>query len=211
MTKKELRETAARIRDQYASYRAGKLAEQLILHDVAEEDIAYIMSGGKEIGVTPYDKAQAWLGQAMNRLEERVPREKAESIRRANACCLGGIREKRAKEICKSYPTVEERFQALARERIIIGGKAWTKDGDYYISYWYDQPADGYTCGCLRYVPDTEPMNKLWCECCAGYIQHHFETALGVKASSHCVTSALSSCGKEACLFRLHIEDDSHV
>lgn len=205
MTKKEQKEKEVLIRQKYESYKVADLAVQMFLHGVSDADIAYIMEGGESIGIKPYEKAQAWLSAAMDRVQERVPEELAVSLRQADACCLGGVRDKLAREIFNNNPTIDARFEALTKERRIIGGKAWQENGDYYICYWYDKPADGYTCACLRHVPKDAPMNRLWCECCAGHIKHHFETALGVNSVCRCVNSVLSSCGKEPCLFRLSI------
>ena len=50
-------------------------------------------------------------------------------------------------------------------------------------------------------------MTKTWCMCCGGHIKNHFETALGVKAECEVVSSPLSSCGKQPCLFKLKIKE----
>ncbi|MDD3832208.1 MAG: DUF6144 family protein [Clostridia bacterium] len=192
------------IRESYSSYKVGDLAVKLYLAGISQEDLDYILQDGKSIKMKPYDKLQAYLAQAMNRMEERLPMDKAIAIRQGCACCLVGKRDQLAKAIYKNNPTIESRFEALSKERYIIGGKAWKGTDGYYVSYWSAKPVGGYYCPCLKHTP-TEPMNKLWCECCAGHIKHHFETALGVKATCQCITTILTSCGEDACLFRLNI------
>ncbi len=203
MTKAEINEIVE-VRAKYRCYKAADLAVKLVLHGVVEDDINYIMQGGEGIAIKPYDKSQAWLAGAMDRLAERMSAEDAVAFRQDCACCLTGARDTLTKKICRENPTIEARFEALSKERKIIGGNAWKENDDYFITFWYAKPTTGYTCACLKHVPD-KPMNKLWCECCAGHIKHHFETALGVKASCTCITSVVSSCGEDACLFKLNI------
>lgn len=204
MTKKEVQAKTVEIRTRYSCYKVGDLASKLYFYGLSEDDICYIMQGGESIQMRPYDKLQSWLAGAMNRMQERMPKENAVALRQGSACCLGGNRDTIARQIYKNNPTVEERFEALSKERRIIGGNAWKENDDYYITFWYAKPSTGYTCACLHHIP-SEPMNKLWCECCAGHIRHHFETALGVKATCQCMTSILNSCGNDACLFKLNI------
>lgn len=204
ITKTEMKEKIAEIREKYRCYKVADLAVKLFLHEVAEDDINYIMQGGEGVSIRPYDKSQAWLAKTMDRLAERIPANYAVAFRQDCACCLSGERQTLARRICRENPTVEARFEALSKERKIIGGNAWKENGDYFITFWYAKPTTGYTCACLKHVP-CKPMNKLWCECCAGHIKHHFETALGVKASCTCITSVVSSCGEDACLFKLNI------
>lgn len=204
MTEKELKARENSIRAGYGAYKVADIAVKLYGHGIPRDDIAYIMQGGEDLKMTPYPRLQAWLDSAMDRILERVPYEKAVEIRQDSACCLSGVRDTLAKKIYREHATIDERFEAFKNEHKIIYGKAWKENEDYYISYWYAKPATGYTCGSLRCIPE-KPMNKLWCECCAGHIKHHFETALGVTAVCSCVTSVLSSRGEDACLFKLSI------
>lgn len=193
-----------RIREGYGSYKVADLAVRLHVHNVPQTDIDYIMQGGAKLKMKPAEKLQGWLDGAMDRLGERLGQTDATALRQDSACCLTGVRDTIARKICKDNPTVESRFEALSKDRRIIGGNAWKENDDYFITFWYAKPTTGYTCACLKHVPE-KPMNKLWCECCAGHIKHHFETALGVRATCSCITSVLASAGQEACLFKLNI------
>ena len=165
------------------------------------------MKDGENVSPTSKKDRQEWLDKAMRRMEEIIPYDKLKEIRETNACCLSGERDKLAKEIHKKYNTIEERFNAFINEKRIVYGNCY-KEGDYYyLSFWYGMPEGGYTCSCLHYIPKTEPMTKTWCMCCGGHIKHHFETALGVKAECEVVSSPLSSCGKQPCLFKLKIKE----
>lgn len=204
MTKKEIAEKTVKIRESYSSYKIADIAVQLYLHNVSQEDIDYIMQDGKDVKAKPYDKHQAILAGIMDRMEEHLPAEVATKIRRDSACCLTGKRETLARAICNNNATIEERFAALSNERNIIGGKGWKEGEDYFISYWWGKPARGYTCACVKHIPE-KPMNKLWCECCVGHIKHHFDTALGVESTCQCIASALTSCGEQPCTFKFSI------
>ncbi len=207
MNKKLGKEDKEFLRSRYRS-KVWELGYYLLAHEVRGEDFEYIMQGGEEVNCNSKKQRQQWLAEAMDRMVERLPEELVKEIREGSACCLGGKRHELAKEIHDSYDTVEERFQELAKTQYIIGDTA-KKVGDntYRVCFWENPPEKG-SCSCLKYVPKKEPMSKDWCLCCGGHIKKHFETALGVKAECTCISSQLSSCGKEPCVFELRVIEE---
>ena len=179
----------------------------LLAHDIRGEAFDYIMKGSNDVNYESCKQREEWLAGAMRRMDETLPPDSVKKIREDSACCLGGERERLTKQIHDSYGTVEERFEALSRTRYIIGDTA-KKVGEatYRICFW-EQPQGPKGCSCLKYVPRETPMPKSWCLCCGGHIKTHFENALGVKAECTCVSSQLSSCGKEPCVFELRITE----
>ena len=182
------------------------LGYYLLANGVRGDDFEYIMQDGENVNCTSKKQRQQWLAGAMNRLDERIPAAKVKEIRERSACCLTGERHKVAKEIHDSYSTVDERFEAFSKAHVIIGDTAVkTGENTYRICFW-ENPPEGGKCFCLGYIPK-EPMPMSWCACCGGHIRHHFETALGVKAECRCISSQLSSCGKEKCVFELRVTE----
>lgn len=204
------KEYRALLRGRYAG-KVYAFGEGLLKNGVCGDDFFYIMQGGEEITATAKKQRQEWFDAATRRMEERIEAKRLKEVRENSACCLGGKRDELAREICAKYPTVDERFAALSRERFIIGGKAWKDEetNTYYISFWYARPAEGYRCSCLHYYPKTQPMTKTWCMCCGGHIKHHFETALGVKAEVSIVDTILTTCGERPCLFAFTVLEEN--
>lgn len=179
----------------------------LLAYGVRGEDFEYIMQGGEDVNCKSHKQRQAWLAGAMERMDERLAPERVVEIRQGSACCLGGERNRLAKQIHDAHDTVDARFEAFSKARYIIGDTAQKIGEDTYrVSFWEHPPEKG-ACSCLKYVPKDKPMPKSWCACCAGHIKRHFETALGVRAECECVSSQLTSCGKEPCAFRLTITE----
>lgn len=183
--------------------RAYSLGHSLLAYGIRGEVFDYIMQGSASLDYNNQKQRLEWVTQAMKRMEEKLPPELIKEMRESSACCLGGERAKLAKKIHDSFDTVEQRFEALSREHYIIGNKAERVGPDTYRVSFFDGPPEGGYCCCLKYVPKEEPVPVSWCMCCAGHIKTHFEHALGVKAECRCVSSQLSSCGKENCVFEL--------
>lgn len=181
------------------------LGSALLASGVRGETFEYIMQGSGEVKYENHKQRQQWLAGAMKRMDERLPAERVKQIREGSACCLGGERARLAQQIHDSFDTVEERFQAFAKTRTIVGDVAYPAGEDTYRVCFWETPPERNGCSCLKYVPKDEPMSMSWCLCCGGHIKTHFENALGVKAECRCVSSQLSSCGKEPCVFELHI------
>lgn len=183
------------------------MAAHFIGYGMSREDIDYILTGSADVKFENRKQRQEWLAGAMERLEERLSPEDVKAVRERSACCLGGQRAELAKAIHDAYSTVEERFDAFAKTRYIVGDTAYrTADGAYRVCF-RETPPEKDGCSCLRYVPRTKPMSKTWCLCCGGHIKTHFENALGVKAECECISSRLSSCGKEPCIFELRVTE----
>lgn len=182
-----------------------ELGYSLLAYDVRGEAFETIMQGSSDVNYESKKQRQEWLAGAMRRMDETLPADVVKTIREGSACCLGGERARLAKEIHDSYDTVEARFAAFAKTRTIVGDAAYRVDEDTYRVCFWETPPERDGCSCLRYVPRSEPMSMSWCLCCGGHIRAHFENALGVEAACSCVSSQLSSCGKQPCIFELHI------
>lgn len=76
----------------------------------------------------------------MKRMEERIPAYRVKEIRETSACCISGERGMISKKIQDTYDTVEERFEALSNEKLIVGGDTWKDShGVYYVSFWHSK------------------------------------------------------------------------
>lgn len=188
--------------------KGSDVGASLLSGGVRGDDFEYIMQGSNDVNYESGKQRQQWLAGAMKRMDERLPAQKVKEIREASACCLGGERARLAKEIRESNATVAERFEALAKTKYIVGDTAVrVSDGVYRVCFW-EHPQGPKGCSCLKYVPSDEPMSKSWCLCCGGHIKTHFENALGVRAECECISSQLSSCGREPCVFELRIVEE---
>lgn len=188
-----------------ARNRSYNVGYGLLTNDVRGEVFDYIMQGSTDVKYENHKQREEWLAGAMERMDERLSPEAVKKIREDSACCLGGEREKLTKQIHDSYPTVEERFDAFAKTHTLVGDTAYrTEDGAYRVCFWQN-PQGPRACSCLKYVPADKPMPMSYCLCCGGHIKTHFQNALGVKAECTCISSQLTSCGKQPCLFELRI------
>ena len=181
------------------------LGAHLLEHEVDRDTFDYIMQGSDSVNYESNKQRQEWLAGAMRRMEERLPPERVKEIREGCACCLGGQRAEIAKHVHDAYPTVAERFDAFSKARTIVGDTAYRVGENVYRVCFWETPPEKNGCSCLKYTPKTEPMPMSWCLCCGGHIKSHFEHALGVKADCRCVSSQLTSCGKEPCVFELTV------
>lgn len=205
MNKEISKEDKDFLREHYSG-KVWNIAYYLLAFDIRGEVFDYIMQDGSTVKTTSKKQVQEWMAGAMSRMEEKIPKQQLKEMRETSACCLAGERGKLSKMIHDSYQTMDERFEALSKERKVVGGKAWKEsEGIYFISFWDKKPEAGYRCSCLGYQPKTQPMSRTYCMCCGGHIKHHFEVALGVKAECECVSSPLSSCGEKPCLFCLKV------
>jgi hypothetical protein len=181
------------------------VAYYLLAYDVRGDDFEYIMRGAEQVKAENRKQRQEWLAGAMERMDERLTPSMVKEMREGSACCIGGERHELARQIHDAHSSPAERFEAFSKARLIVGDRAYkTADGAYRVCFAENFP-EGGCCYCLRHVPKEKPMPMSWCICCAGHIKHHFETTLGVKAECECLSSQLTSCGKEPCLFELKI------
>ena len=190
----------------YEYGRIERLAESLEKRKVAKSIIAKIMKGGEDIkkGTAP-DKKADWLREAMCRINKLLDKKTAQAVREGCACCLGGWRKERVKEISKKYSTLKDRVKAAneGEKRLFGNDVVLQKDGSIRVRFFYPG-LPKYQCVCLRQAK--KPLPILYCYCCGGHVKHHLQTALETNLKCKVESSALASGGKKNCVFVLNVE-----
>lgn len=169
---------------------------------VPQPQVEAIMAGAGDVGKHDHEAIRAWFAGAMRRMDGLMPIERRRGIREACACCLTGKRDTITKGIRQAYDTVDQRLDALAKERYVIGHSAQRlSNGDIRVRF--SESGEGFRCPCLP--GEGAPLPASYCMCCGGHIRFHLENALGVKAACTVVSSAQMSRGKDACVFDYRI------
>jgi len=188
----------------YEYHRIGKLAEQLEQAEIDQEKIDRIMVGGEDIlRKTSPERKVNWLREAMIRMDNFLDGKTRITVREGCACCLGGWRLKTSKRIVQENESLEERIQA-ASEANYIGNVTVMENGEIQVRF-FPEGLDHYRCVCLPQAK--EPLPITYCYCCGGHVKHHLQTALGRDLNCMVLSSALSSGGKESCIFSFRIKE----
>lgn len=136
MPKKLVKVDKSILRERDYHRKIWEVGQHLLENGVTGADFDYVMQGGESVNYTAKKAQQQWCAQAMRRMEERLGREKTKEIRESSACCLSGARGDAAKQIFEENDTVDARFAALQKARVIVGGKAWqTETGAYRVNF----------------------------------------------------------------------------
>lgn len=188
-------------------YKAARLALSLERHGVPFEEALDFIAGSKGIGQKDRRRLADWFRSNLPILETKYP-EQARSICEGCACCLGGKRLALAKEIYWTYDTLEARIKALLETPYIIGCYGETLDARSFLVNFFPRQ-DFYRCPCLRLEEgeQAEALPASYCWCCGGHLKHHISAALGTAVETELVSSALCSCGREPCVFKISVAE----
>lgn len=189
-----------------------KFKASLIEHQVGQEVIDRINKGyEKVVDRSPKKVRSAYFKQAMDVLDEMLPREVVLTLLEENACCKSGAREKRSKEFARinGSLSINERLEKINEAPYMNMGFAEIDEkGDlivHGVSYEYE---GRYECGCSIHsrVKRDYAVSRSYCYCCGGHFKFHYEIMLGVKLKLiEVIASPLDTAGKEPCIFRFQI------
>lgn len=187
---------------EYEFGKIERLRESLILNKVPENTYSAIMKGGELIKKTANNKEKAlWFYNAINTMDTLLNPELKQKVREDCACCLGGKRAALCKKVNKEYSTAEERIKAINDTHFVFGNEIRILgQGTYQVSF-FDSTLPEKKCVCIKELATA--MSKTYCMCCGGHVKHHLETVLGVPLKVEVISSALSSEGRENCVFHL--------
>jgi len=148
-------------------------------------------------------RSQIWF-QMMKKMDDLLDEDFRKKIREECACCKKGWRNNDCKQVYKKYNTVEDRINAINQLSSVFGEgvKVLGKDR-YRVTFFKDNP-NSYKCVCQKML--NKEWSYTWCQCCGGHIKYHLETLLGERLEALLVTTALTSNGKNNCIFELNKE-----
>ena len=178
-----------------------------------DEDIVCEINRGYENVVSKTNKKikSAYMKQALDVMNERLPKERVQEIIEANACCKSGARLKASKQFAEVHKdaSIEERLAHISqRPYMNMGSAELNDDGDiivHGVSYWLE---DRFECACptVSHVKRDYAIAREYCYCCGGHFKFHYEIMLGVKLElCEIVSSPHDTEGREPCVFRYRI------
>ena len=189
-----------------------KFRETLTTFAVDEDIIGEMYAGfGEPVSKTPKPTKSAFFRQAIEVMNERLPKERVQEIIEANACCKSGARLKASQEFAKGHKddTVEERLRLISeRPYLNMGRAALDADGTilvHAVTYVFE---DRFACACptVSRVKRDYAIPREYCYCCGGHFKFHYEIMLGVKLElCEIVSSPHDTDGREPCVFRFRI------
>ena len=189
-----------------------KFRETLTTFAVDEDIIGEMYAGfGELVSKTPKPTKSAFFRQAIEVMNERLPKERVQEIIEANACCKSGARLKASQEFAKVHKddTVEERLRHISeRPYMNMGRAALDADGTilvHGVTYVFE---DRFACACptVSRVKRDYAIPREYCYCCGGHFKFHYEIMLGVKLElCEIVSSPHDTDGREPCVFRFRI------
>ena len=196
------------IMKKYEYGRINTLFQKLKEAQIDNKTIIEIIRGGELIRKTTNSKKKAeWMKDAMIRMDKLLDSKIRYSIREACACCLGGKRFKKAKEIFKNNDNFNSRIDEANTTKFLFGHSVTLQnDGKILVSF-YPNNLEKYKCVCLPKAE--EPISITYCYCCGGHVKHHLQAVLGIKLELKVRSSALSSDGKKPCTFLFKIIDEA--
>lgn len=178
-----------------------------------DEDIVCEINRGYENVVSKTNKKikSAYMKQALDVMNERLPKERVQEIIEANACCKSGARLKASKQFAEVHKddSIEERL-ALISERpyMNMGSAKLNGDGDIIVHAVTYHPENRFECACptVSHVKRDYAIPREYCYCCGGHFKFHYEIMLGVKLElCEIVSSPHDTEGREPCVFRYRI------
>lgn len=189
-----------------------KFRETLTTFAVDEDIIGEMYAGfGEPVSKTPKPTKSAFFRQAIEVMNERLPKERVQEIIEANACCKSGARLKASQEFAKGHKddTVEERLRLISeRPYLNMGRAALDADGTilvHAVTYVFE---DRFACVCptVSRVKRDYAIPREYCYCCGGHFKFHYEIMLGVKLKLvEIVSSPHDTEGREPCAFRFRV------
>lgn len=178
-----------------------------------DEAIVREINKGYETVVSKTNKKikSAYMKQALDMMNEKLPKEKVQEIIEANACCKSGARLKASNEFARIHrdDPIEARLALISERPYLNMGRAELNDDGDIIVRAVSAYQDGrYECVCptVSHVKRDYAIAREYCYCCGGHFRFHYEIMLGVKLElAEIVSSPHDTDGRESCVFRYRI------
>ncbi len=189
-----------------------KFRETLAQFAVDESTVREINKGYKDVVSKTNKKIKsAYMKQALDVMNERLPKERVQEIIEANACCKSGTRLKASKEFARVHKddTIEERLALISqRPYMNMGSAERNEDGDIIVHAVSYRPEERFECACptVSRVKRDYAIPREYCYCCGGHFKFHYEIMLDVKLElCGIVSSPHDTDGREPCVFKYRI------
>jgi len=168
-----------------------------------EETSAHVVAGGEDLfEVFDADRIRAWVREAMRRLDEAVPDE------RARACLMTGCAHRHPipplESLKRAYEEAGSLEAFLARiesDKTLYPPRIWREPGRPSVLY-----LERTTCFCSM-VKDAilkgEEISPTFCNCSAGWFVQVWEFILGQTLRVDVVEDVLH--GADRCIFAIHL------
>ena len=155
----------------------------------------------------------AFFKQALDVMNEKLPKEQVQEIIEANACCKSGARLKASKEFARVHAdkSLEERLKLISERPYMNMGRAeLDENGEILVHAVSFHNGERFECVCptVSKVKRDYAIPREYCYCCGGHFKFHYEIMLDVKlVLAEIVSSPHDTEGKEPCAFRYRIID----
>lgn len=153
----------------------------------------------------------AFFRQALDVMNEKLPKEKVQQIIEANACCKSGARLKASKEFARIHAdkSIEERLKLISERPYMNMGSAELDTEGYLLVHgvsFYNGERFECVCPTVSKVKRDYAIPREYCYCCGGHFKFHYEIMLGTKLElTEIVSSPHDTDGREPCAFRFRI------
>ena len=189
-----------------------KFRETLDDFKVAQDVIDEMYQGfGKLESKTNKKIKSAFFKQALDVMNEKLPKEQVQEIIEANACCKSGARLKASKEFAciQAGKSVEERLRLISERPYMNMGRAeLDESGDLLVHAVSFYNGERFECVCptVSKVKRDYNIPREYCYCCGGHFKFHYEIMLEVKLELvEIISSPHDTEGKEPCAFRFRV------
>ena len=186
-----------------------KFRESLAQFAVDESPVREINTGYEDvISKTNKKIKSAYMKQALEVMNERLPKEHVQEIIEANACCKSGARKKASEEFARinAEKPIEEKLKLIsARPYLNMGSAELDENGNLLVHAVSLHSGERFECVCptVSKVKRDYAIPREYCYCCGGHFKYHYEIMLGVKLELiEIVTSPHDTNGEEPCTFR---------
>lgn len=189
-----------------------KFRETLADFSVDEAIVREINAGYEDVVSKTNKKTKsAYMKQALDVMNAKLPKEKVQEIVEANACCKSGARLKASRQFAEAHKddSMEQRLALISQRPYLNMGRAeLNADGDLIVHAVSAYENDRYECVCptVSHVRRDYEIPREYCYCCGGHFKFHYEIMLGVKLELlEIVSSPHDTEGREPCVFRYRI------
>lgn len=180
---------------------------------MVDEEIVKEIDKGYEDVVSKTNKKikKAFMKQALDVMNERLPKEIVQEILEANACCKSGVRLKASKEFARQFEdkSIEERLKIISKRPYMnMGSAELDKDGFLIVNAVSYHPKERFECACptISHTKCDYEIPREYCYCCGGHFKFHYEIMLDVKLElCSIVSSPHDTDGQKSCVFKYRI------
>ena len=189
-----------------------KFRETLAQFAVDESTVREINKGYENVVSKTNKKIKsAYMKQALDVMNERLPKERVQEIIEANACCKSGARLKESQEFSRinADKTIEEKLKLISsRPYLNMGSAELDENGDLIVHAVSFRPGEKFECVCptISKVKRDYNIPREYCYCCGGHFRFHYEIMLDVKLElCSIVSSPHDTDGRKPCVFQYRI------